>query len=306
MPSSTDNHGYQLFSDGEDSWEHRSDFNALEVDIEVRDTETNIGNYTPHNGAKFLATDTGNIYIGDGSSWGSPVLTIGSGGSGDYTSVEGIGNTRQHIGPPHQGDYHEDDDEMWGVHFDADPDLQIQSAVVDFDADNSTVGDVDISLYEAETTNAGENSQEQSVVPSGMTESEALVDSVSTTLTDGPQRITLGFTTPSSPVTGEFFLGADPSDAGETIYMRRLAGWSGWDDYSFDNIDLRFGSRWNNTTNGDYTANYYRVFDIEIGDETTRVTSPWSHDVEEIYMRPRDPTEEFDDVSPRALWIDTS
>jgi hypothetical protein len=36
------------------------------------------------------------------------------------------------------------------------------------------------------------------------------------------------------------------------------------------------------------------------------VLSPWSTDVDEIYMRPRDPEEEFDDVSPRALWIDTS
>mgnify|MGYP006276461603 CR=1 FL=1 len=28
--------------------------------------------------------------------------------------------------------------------------------------------------------------------------------------------------------------------------------------------------------------------------------------VHEIDMRPRDPEEEFDDVSPRALWIDIS
>lgn len=217
------------------------------------------------------------------------------------STTKGITNTREHVGPPHQGGYHEQTD-SWGVAFEADANLPIVSMVVDMDANNATSDQAEIVLYESETTNAGDENQEQPVVPNGMTESEALVDSVTTTLMDGPQRVQLDFETPSNPATGEFFLGVE----GAGIPFRRILDWTGWDDYTFDHINLMYSGRWNNTTNGDFSRNYYRAFDIEIGAEEMRVTPPWSRDVDEIYMRPRDPEEEFDDVSPRALWIDTS
>lgn len=44
-------------------------FSALERDVELRDLDANRGNYDPTVGAKFLATDTGSVYIGDGSNW---------------------------------------------------------------------------------------------------------------------------------------------------------------------------------------------------------------------------------------------
>lgn len=77
MPDNTDNHGYQLFANGESGWEHRTDLKALDIDVEVRDTDANRGNYTPKDGAKYLATDTGRIYLGDGSSW-NPEWNLGS------------------------------------------------------------------------------------------------------------------------------------------------------------------------------------------------------------------------------------
>ena len=101
---------------------------------------------------------------------------------------------------------------------------------------------------------------------------------------------------------GEFFLGVE----GPGIPLRRIQNWTGWDDYTFDYINLMYSGRWNNPTSGDFSTNYYRAFDIEVGEQSPRVTSPWSHDVDEIYMRSRDPVEEFGDVSPRALWLDTS
>jgi hypothetical protein len=51
-------------------------FELLDQHVEVRDTETNLGNYTPEAGAKFHATDTGRRYIGDGSQWQDASLTL--------------------------------------------------------------------------------------------------------------------------------------------------------------------------------------------------------------------------------------
>lgn len=69
MVDFTDNHAYQLFADDELPWEHRSDMESLDTDVEIRDTDANRSNYTPKDGAKYVATDTGTVYLGDGSSW---------------------------------------------------------------------------------------------------------------------------------------------------------------------------------------------------------------------------------------------
>jgi hypothetical protein len=44
-------------------------FSALDRDVEVRDAESNLGDHTPRAGSKFLATDTGAVYVGDGANW---------------------------------------------------------------------------------------------------------------------------------------------------------------------------------------------------------------------------------------------
>lgn len=45
-------------------------FDALEIDVEYRGDADDRDDYTPRSGAKFFALDTGDLYIGDGSSWG--------------------------------------------------------------------------------------------------------------------------------------------------------------------------------------------------------------------------------------------
>lgn len=42
---------------------------ALEVDVEYRDDDSNRNDYTPTVNAKFTAEDTGAVYIGNGSDW---------------------------------------------------------------------------------------------------------------------------------------------------------------------------------------------------------------------------------------------
>lgn len=72
MPNPTSNQGYNRPDKGTTDWHTpiNENFGALEVDVEVRDTESNIkNNYTPHSNAKALATDTGVVFLGDGSNW---------------------------------------------------------------------------------------------------------------------------------------------------------------------------------------------------------------------------------------------
>jgi hypothetical protein len=67
----TPNHEYNVPDQGQQDWHVplNENFEAFEVDIELRDQEGNLGNYTPAEGAKFLATDTGVVYVGNGTDW---------------------------------------------------------------------------------------------------------------------------------------------------------------------------------------------------------------------------------------------
>ncbi|WP_254820883.1 hypothetical protein [Haloglomus halophilum] len=72
MPE-TPNHGYNVPDEGAQNWHEplNENFEQYDTDIEIRDEEANRSNYDPKAGAKFLATDTENVYIGDGSNWQS-------------------------------------------------------------------------------------------------------------------------------------------------------------------------------------------------------------------------------------------
>jgi hypothetical protein len=111
----TENHEYQTPSKGANDWHVpiNENFAALDSDVEIRDAAQNRSQYEPKEGAKFLATDSGERFIGDGSQWtklpypgstttetetknyagnrpmvstGSINVTVGSGG--DYDSIQ--------------------------------------------------------------------------------------------------------------------------------------------------------------------------------------------------------------------------
>ena len=58
-----------------DDWEYN--FDTLDSALTVRDTAINRGNYTPEVDRVFLATDTGEISIGDGTVW-TPIESTGA------------------------------------------------------------------------------------------------------------------------------------------------------------------------------------------------------------------------------------
>ncbi|GGM64981.1 hypothetical protein J2752_000354 [Halarchaeum rubridurum] len=83
----TENHGYNTPAAGATDWHVplNENFEAFDTDVEVRDTDANRTNYAPKAGAKFLATDTGRVYLGDGSAW-SPLGSL----SGDAAGGGGV------------------------------------------------------------------------------------------------------------------------------------------------------------------------------------------------------------------------
>ena len=67
----TNNHDYNTPAEGTSDWHVpiNQNFEQIDTDVEIRDTDSNKGSYEPKDGAKYFATDTGNVYLGDGSSW---------------------------------------------------------------------------------------------------------------------------------------------------------------------------------------------------------------------------------------------
>lgn len=72
-----DNHDYNTPDHGEQDWHVplNENFERLDVDVELRDVAANKDDYEPKDGAKFLETDTGIVYEGDGNFW-SPMLAM--------------------------------------------------------------------------------------------------------------------------------------------------------------------------------------------------------------------------------------
>ena len=79
------NHGYNQPSEGSIDWHIplNENFKKLERDVEVRDLEANRSDYQPAIGAKFLATDSGATYTGDGTNW-NLVGYVSRAGGGDF------------------------------------------------------------------------------------------------------------------------------------------------------------------------------------------------------------------------------
>lgn len=72
----TPNHNYNTPEAGTEDWHEplNENFEKHDTDIEIRDVDSSKNEYEPVEGAKFLATDRGIIYIGNGSEWESKLI----------------------------------------------------------------------------------------------------------------------------------------------------------------------------------------------------------------------------------------
>lgn len=70
MPE-TPNHKYNIPELGAENWDQllNENFEQIDSEVEIRDTEANKGDYTPKAGAKYEATDSGAVYLGNGETW---------------------------------------------------------------------------------------------------------------------------------------------------------------------------------------------------------------------------------------------
>ena len=115
MPDKTPNHGLDRPDRGAQNWHNPLNRNFTRIDskVEIRDSEQNRSQYDPANNAKFLATDTGSVYIGDGTEWNQIGFITGSGpaesGTVDYGTVyAGPGQVQSLIDEHSAGD-------QWGA-----------------------------------------------------------------------------------------------------------------------------------------------------------------------------------------------
>lgn len=92
MSEETNNHGYNVPEAGTQNWHAplNENFEALEVDVEIRASGApDSGEYAPEAGAKYLDTDTGEVYLGDGTDW-NPLGEIGGATEGRYLDDGGF------------------------------------------------------------------------------------------------------------------------------------------------------------------------------------------------------------------------
>jgi hypothetical protein len=86
------NHRYNVPDQGTLDWHIplNENFERLDRDVEFRDLDSNKSDYEPSLGAKFLATDSGATYTGDGESWNlvGYVTRAGGGDFGHYVTYE--------------------------------------------------------------------------------------------------------------------------------------------------------------------------------------------------------------------------
>jgi len=267
MTDTTDNRKYNVPAEGESNWHEPVNENWNSIDEDVQKLYDSLD---------------------ETSSTGSVVGT----------------SARQNVGALVQGTYHDTayGGGGYGVVFEA-ADLTIESVVVD--SNLSTIDTSELTIELRQFASGADN--------------PPVVDSTTVTLSGGPERVTVDFTVPAAGSSdaddNNQYVMQRGSPNGTPIPLRRRfeqdGDWSeaAYVDYTYGDpaVDFLQGTVNSPSASGsEPVGSWYYFFDWLVGPESERVLSPWSTDVDEIYMRPRDPEEEFDDVSPRALWIDTS
>lgn len=69
MVEKTPNHALNLYQIGDEDWTHTSDMETLEERLWVHDIAENRNEYVAYENTAFLATDTSEVYLGDGNEW---------------------------------------------------------------------------------------------------------------------------------------------------------------------------------------------------------------------------------------------
>lgn len=99
MAPETPNHGYKRPNKGASDWHIpiNENFEQLDAAVEIRGQEAERDSYQPRDGAKYLATDTRRVFLGDGDQWLSIGRLAPSGQTIDGVRVPRPGNIQATI-----------------------------------------------------------------------------------------------------------------------------------------------------------------------------------------------------------------
>jgi len=99
MAEDTANHNYQRPDRGAQDWHIplNENFARIDTDVEIKDAAENLEDYEPKAGARFLATNSRQIFIGDGEQWqefgsvagSASVVSIGESGQTATRTTDG-------------------------------------------------------------------------------------------------------------------------------------------------------------------------------------------------------------------------
>lgn len=91
MVKETENHALNKYDKGDANWNHSPDMQHIEERLVVRDEESRLNDYIPHDTATFIATDSGAVYDGDGTQWSKAQRDVGS------LSTDRVGNATYYV-----------------------------------------------------------------------------------------------------------------------------------------------------------------------------------------------------------------
>jgi len=150
----TKNHDYNTPQQGATDWyiPLNENFAALDADVEIRDVEANRDQYDPQAKAKFLATDTGAVYVGDGSTWNH---------LGDLKQLDGGISVQSGVpSSPSKDDLWVDTDDATLAFYDGSSWVPVDGSTSDSTDSGSTTsiiedGESDLSAYVGDTSYFG-------------------------------------------------------------------------------------------------------------------------------------------------------
>lgn len=94
MVDQTPNHELNQYRPGDTDWTHAPDMATIEERLVIRDVVDALDRYDPHDGATFIATDTGAVFDGEDGEWvpatrGYETVGIGADGRFRFTVEDG-------------------------------------------------------------------------------------------------------------------------------------------------------------------------------------------------------------------------
>lgn len=97
MVERTENHELHVYDRGDTDWTHAPDMRTIERRLVVRDVVDARDSYEPHEGATFVATDTGAVYDGTGEEWQKASREFATVVADDlHTRAPSVVNAREH------------------------------------------------------------------------------------------------------------------------------------------------------------------------------------------------------------------